>query len=127
MKIIEVTDNITRKKFIKLPYNLYQYDRKWIPHLEKDVEDVFNPAKNPVFKNGEAKRWILVDYAGKTIGRVAAFINYSAMEKMDYPCGGMGFFECMNNNHAAFLLFDACKSWLESKDIKAMEGPINFG
>jgi hypothetical protein len=39
----------------------------------------------------------------------------------------MGFFECINNKEAAFLLFDTCKNWLRSKGMESMDGPINFG
>jgi hypothetical protein len=39
----------------------------------------------------------------------------------------MGFFECIENKEAAFLLFDTCKNWLEKGGMEAMDGPINFG
>jgi hypothetical protein len=39
----------------------------------------------------------------------------------------MGFFECIENKEAAFLLFDQCKKWLQQKGMEAMDGPINFG
>jgi GNAT superfamily N-acetyltransferase len=69
----------------------------------------------------------LQDSAGQTIGRVAAFINHETATKEDQPTGGMGFFECIEDESAAFLLFDTCKNWLASKGMEAMDGPINFG
>jgi hypothetical protein len=39
----------------------------------------------------------------------------------------MGFFECIDKQEAAFLLFDTCKAWLEKAGMEAMDGPINFG
>jgi GNAT superfamily N-acetyltransferase len=39
----------------------------------------------------------------------------------------MGFFECIENKQAAFLLFDQCKDWLKQRGMEAMDGPINFG
>jgi hypothetical protein len=70
---------------------------------------------------------LLKDDSGKNIGRVAAFINESNAGKFDQPTGGMGFFECINDQEAAFMLFDKCKSWLEERGMEAMDGPINFG
>ncbi|HAR20472.1 MAG TPA: hypothetical protein DCR46_07410 [Cytophagales bacterium] len=67
------------------------------------------------------------DPLGQTIGRVAAFINNKTAKSTYVVCGGMGFFECTNNQEAAFLLFDTCRKWLEERGMKAMEGPINFG
>jgi GNAT superfamily N-acetyltransferase len=39
----------------------------------------------------------------------------------------MGFFECIENEKAAFMLFDQCKTWLQQRGMEAMDGPINFG
>jgi hypothetical protein len=39
----------------------------------------------------------------------------------------MGFFECIDNKEAAFLLFDTAKNWLQENGMQAMDGPINFG
>jgi hypothetical protein len=65
---------------------------------------------------------------GNLIGRVAAFINRKIASKgNDQPTGGMGFFECINSQEAAFKLFDQCKDWLGSHGMEAMDGPINFG
>jgi len=39
----------------------------------------------------------------------------------------MGFFECINDEKAAHILFNICKKWLTEKGMEAMDGPINFG
>ena len=41
--------------------------------------------------------------------------------------GGCGFFECINNQKAANLLFETSRKWLKSNNIEGMDGPINFG
>src|SRR5690606_37987857 len=69
----------------------------------------------------------LLQKNGKTIGRVAAFINRKTANKFKQPTGGMGFFECVDDKEAAFMLFDCCKEWLQEKGMQAMDGPINFG
>lgn len=125
-KIIEVTNAKTRQEFILLPVRLYKNEASWIRPLDHDIEDVFNPKKNKHFRNGEACRWILVDDKGKTVGRVAAFIDRN-VKNTEQPTGGMGFFECINNQNAANLLFDTCKQWLIERGVEAMDGPINFG
>ena len=43
------------------------------------------------------------------------------------PVGGIGFFECINDQVAADMLFDVAKHWLMQKGMEAMDGPINFG
>ncbi len=128
MKLIEVTDRQTAKDFLLLPIKLYKNEKHWIRPLDKDVENVFSKEKNKYFRNGELVRWILKDSQNEVIGRVAAFINKKTVDKdNDQPTGAMGFFECINDKDAAFMLFDACKNWLAEKGMEAMDGPINFG
>lgn len=126
MLIEEVKDAKTEKEFLRLPFKIYKNDPNWIPHLKQDIQAVFNPQKNKFFRHGEVVRWILTD-EGKTIGRMAAFINHKGNKKSKIPVGGIGFFECINDEKAAFKLFDQGKNWLKAKGMEAMDGPINFG
>jgi hypothetical protein len=126
MKIVEVSTTEHEKQFLELPCLIYKDDVNWVRPLDKDVTYVFNKEKNKFFRHGELIRWLLVD-SEKVIGRVAAFINNKLANKNDQPTGGMGFFECINNKEAAFILFDTCKEWLKNKGMEAMDGPINFG
>lgn len=128
MKLVEVQSPQQQKEFIRFPVALYKDAPAYIRPLDKDVENVFHKETNKTFRQGEAIRWILQDDAGKTIGRVAAFINRKIVNKdNEQPTGGMGFFECINDKKAAFMLFDACKDWLQAREMEAMDGPINFG
>ena len=127
MKIAEVKSDADVKEFIQLPVRLYQGETNWIRPLDKDVESVFDPASNKTFKSGKCIRWIL-QKEGQTIGRIAAFVNGRTVNKdNDQPTGGVGFFECIDDQEAANLLFDTGKEWLKAEGMEAMDGPINFG
>jgi hypothetical protein len=128
MRLTEVTTRQHIKEFLLLPVKLYKNDTKWIRPLDKDIENVFDREKNKTFRHGECIRWILSDDKGETIGRVAAFVNEKTVSKgNDQPTGGIGFFECINDQKAAFVLFDHCKQWLQQRGMEAMDGPVNFG
>ncbi|MEX1241231.1 MAG: hypothetical protein WEB30_16035 [Cyclobacteriaceae bacterium] len=128
MKITEVTSRQHVREFLLLPVRLYKNEPNWIRPLDKDIEIVFDREKNRTFRHGKCIRWILSDDQGKTIGRVAAFVNEKIAQKgNDQPTGGMGFFECIDDRSAAFMLFDQCKSWLQTQGMEAVDGPINFG
>ena len=128
MNITEVTTSKHKREFLSLPVRLYKNTPQWIRPLDKDIESVFDKAKNKSFRHGECVRWILTDDKGETIGRVAAFVNEKTVKKNnDQPTGGMGFFECVDDRKAAFMLFDQCKAWLQQRGMEAMDGPINFG
>lgn len=127
MKIVPVKDKGTQKEFLNIVETIYKDDANWIRPLDQDIEKIFDEEQNPFFKHGQCTRWILLNEQGQTIGRIAAFINDKKAHQYELPTGGMGFFECINKQEAAFLLFDTAKNWLLSKGMKVMEGPINFG
>lgn len=126
-QLIEVKTPKQKSEFLLLPVKLYRDEKNWIRPLDKDVEEVFDPKKNKLFRNGECIRWILTNKSNQTIGRVAAFVDFKSAGNNDQPTGGMGFFECVDNNEAAILLFDACRQWLQTWGMEAMDGPVNFG
>lgn len=121
-------DTRLQKEFLQLPISLYKNEPCWIRPIDTDIEDVFNSQKNKYFKNGVCIRWVAFNEKNQVVGRVAAFIDHNTAKKdNDQPTGGMGFFECIDNQEIAFLLFDKCKDWLQTQGIEAMDGPINFG
>ncbi|MEP7265345.1 MAG: hypothetical protein ABI772_12645 [Bacteroidota bacterium] len=127
MQLTEVTGDAHIKRFHRLPFDIYKDDKNWIPHIQQDIEKIFNTETNKLFKEGgKAIRWILSNN-GKDIGRVAAFINPRVLNTTDQPTGGMGFFECINNQEAADIIFNACRDWLQQNGAEAMDGSVNFG
>lgn len=127
MEIIEVKNSSLAKEFLTLPLQLYSKEDRWVRPLDKDIEEVFDPALNDYFEHGDCMRWVLKDQKGTIIGRVAAFVDHRTAFKNKQPTGGMGFFECINDYNAAVRLFETCKIWLKKKGMEAMDGPINFG
>lgn len=126
-QLVEVRDAGSQKAFLRLPHQIYANDPNWVCPLDEEVAGIFNPSKNPYFHHGDAIRWILKDEKGKVVGRVAAFYNEKKAYSFEVPTGGMGFFECIPDQKAAFLLFDAARDWLKGKGMEAMDGPVNFG
>lgn len=128
MQLVPVSDKKLAKEFLLLPLKIYKDDPNYIRPLDKDIEDVFDPEKNKAFRHGECQRWMLMNNDGEYIGRIAAFTNKKYRNKGDeQKTGGIGFFECINDQLAADMLFDVAKSWLMQRGMEAMDGPINFG
>ena len=127
MTITEVNNKSTKKAFLNVARIIYKNDTVWVCPLDNEIEAVFDPAKNNFHKDGKCTRWVLRDELGKLIGRIAAFINNKKAYHYEQPTGGIGFFECVNDEGAAFLLFDTAKNWLIANGMQAMDGPVNFG
>lgn len=127
MDIIPVTGDQLAESFTAMAPSLYNDDRNYIRPFDSDVNKVFDPTANPRHRTGHCARWLLRDDAGHFIGRIAAFYSTHTLEQDKIPVGGCGFFECIDNQTAANMLFDTAKEWLQEKGIQAMDGPINFG
>ncbi|MBC9930860.1 hypothetical protein [Chitinophaga qingshengii] len=128
MELILVDNAQKAADFLAVHIRLNKDVPGWIRPLDKDIESVFDAHKNKAFRHGECVRWIMKDQQGNLTGRVAAFVNNKYTNKGDtVRVGGMGFFDCIDNQEAANLLFDTAKKWLQEKGMEAMDGPINFG
>ena len=128
MQLVQVTDGQSAKQFLEVNVLINKNNPNYIRPLDKDINEVFDPKKNKAFRHGEATRWLLKDENEKLIGRVAAFINKKYKNKGDdVPIGGIGFFDCIDNQAAADMLFDVAKHWLMQRNMQGMDGPINFG
>ena len=126
-QLVEVNSKKAIRDFLHFPSVLYKNDKNWIRPLDEDIEKIFDPLKNKLLKKGGITRWLLLNHKQEIIGRIAAFYEYSGAEKNEVRAGGIGFFDCINNQNAANTLFDTAKQWLQKKGMEAMDGPINFG
>lgn len=127
MKLTEVTERKTAKMFLDTPRVLYRDDPVWVCPLDRHISNVFNPVTNPYYKHGTATRWVLTGKDNSLLGRIAAFIDFKVAGTYDQPTGGIGFFECIDDDMAAGMLFDTAREWLREKGMEAMDGPQNFG
>jgi hypothetical protein len=128
MQLQQINSLEQQKKFMAVPDMIYKDDPQWIKPLDKDILEIFDEKKNKTFRFGKIIRWILTDNDGTLLGRIAAFVNKKYKNKGDeVAAGGIGFFECINNQEAANLLFNEARKWLENEGMGAMDGPINFG
>jgi hypothetical protein len=128
MQLIEIKDKKAAKDFIGVNVEINKSNPNYIRPLDKDIHEVFDPKKNKTFRHGEAIRWILKNDDGRLIGRIAAFTNKKYKNKGDdVPVGCIGFFDCINDQQAADMLFDVARHWLLQKGMQAMDGPVNFG
>ena len=123
----EVTTSAQEREWLDFPKKIYKGNRNWVCPLDQDITEVFDPARNELFAEGEAVRWVVRNRAGEVVGRIAAFYNREKAAIEEQPTGGCGFFEAIDDQQVADMMFDASRMWLASRGMEAMDGPINFG
>lgn len=128
MQLLQVTNPSLARDFILVNVLINKNNPNYIRPLDKDIHEVFDQKKNKTFRFGTVLRWVLKNNQGELIGRIAAFTNKKYRNKGDdVTVGGIGFFDCIDDQSAADLLFDTAKNWLKQQGADAMDGPINFG
>ncbi len=127
MTIQQVSGASQEAQWLDVPLMIYAKDSNFIPHIRQDVAGVFDPTKNKLFVQGCAQRWIALDSGHQTVGRIAAFYSKKYSDSQQQKTGGIGFFECVENDEAAQALLETAINWLMNLEVEAIDGPINFG
>ncbi len=127
MKILEVKDKTGWQLFHKVLGVIYRDDANFVYPLEKEIENTFNPAHNGLLKNGAACVYVLLDEKGNPAGRATAFVDAARNEGVEHPIGGIGFFECVNNDTYAKALFEYGEAFLRQHGVHLADAPVNFG
>ena len=123
-RLAEVNDSKTESYFFDLPFFIYSNDQNWVCPLLPEIRAIFDKAKNPFLKDGTCCRWVLFDNkSGIAVGRIAAYAGNCNKSTQ----GSVGFFECINQQEAANILFKNALDWLTQKGMYSAWAPVNFG
>ena len=57
MKIVQVNDPALARAFLKVHLKINQDNPDFVQPLNQDVDAVFDPEKNKLFRQGQARRW----------------------------------------------------------------------
>ena len=125
LKMIIIENEEQIREFHDFQKRLYKNDKNFISPLFQDIENIFNTEKNKLYTNGKCERFLCVNAQNETVGKIAIFINENYAQEI--PTGGIGFFDCIDDQETANFMFDFAKDWLQNFGIEAMDGSINFG
>lgn len=125
MKIIEkVNSKIGLRSFIDFPHNLYRDDPNYVPELFIAQKDLLTT--HPFHKHSAIQTFLAYD-GEKIVGRIAAILNNNHNSFNKVKDGFFGFFDCINDQETADLLFKAAAEWLKEKGAdQKFIGPVNF-
>jgi GNAT superfamily N-acetyltransferase len=119
-----VTTKGERKQFLDFPYLHYQNDEHWVPPLRMEQKKLINTEKNPFYNNGEIAMF-LAEQDGEVCGRIAAIQDRRYNEYHGNKTGFFGFFECIDDESVAQLLFKVASDWLQERGHTEVLGPAN--
>ena len=123
INIVKVESHKQLRLFVTFPLKLYKDCENWVPALEGDEYDTFNPEKNGAYDFCEADCFLA--YRGdEIVGRVAAIINHKADdEKKIVRFGWLDFIE---DEEVLKALIDTVAEWGKQHGRTEIHGPWGF-
>lgn len=125
IKIVEVHDKASRKKFVKFPISLYKHNPYYVPALIMDELGTINPDKNPAFDFCE-QQLFLAYKDNQVVGRIGAIINHRSNELWQQKHARFGFVDFIDDNEVVDALFTAAEKWSKAKGMDAIQGPMGY-
>lgn len=130
--------NLNRiKEFTTVPYHIDWYrtrdSKKIFPLFLQELSDL-NPTsktvpglitRNPYFDHAQIKYFIAFRDR-KSVGRIAAFIDYTYTEKGNGKIGWFGLFESEQDAGTAHMLIDSAVGYLKENSCTKIIGPAKF-
>ena len=129
MLTIEKVDTNNRsqvRRFVRIPYRLYENNPQWVPPLKIDAEIMLNRKKHPFYEHSEADFFIAVR-DGHDVGRIAALVNKPYNAYHHAAKAQFFLFECEDDSEAARLLFESVAAWGKERGLDTVVGPKGFG
>lgn len=124
-KIIPLSTEKEKMRFIKSQWLFYKNDKNFVPPLISDRKKILDTKNNPFYKHAQIQLFLAVDNNNQILGRIAAIINENHNKTHEDKVGFWGFFECSDNQKVANALFDAAGKWLKDRGMDTMRGPEN--
>ncbi|MFF2848796.1 GNAT family N-acetyltransferase [Streptomyces sp. NPDC058001] len=114
-----------RSAFIGFPHVLHRHEPMWVPPLRGDQRRLMDRGSHPFYEFGEA-RFFLARRDGRVVGRIAAVHNPNHNRFHDSKDGFFGLFDCVDDPDAAEALFTAAASWLRTRGLETLLGPVSL-
>ncbi len=114
-----------RRRFITFAWQIYRHDPLWVPPLVPDRMKLLNPAKSRFFTHGTAEFFIAYK-DGKPAGTIMAAEDQSSNRMRNLNDCMIGFFECVDDQQVANVLFDTALNWARTHQLNRLTGPFHM-
>lgn len=114
------------KRFLDLPYDIYQGQAAWAPPLRLERAEQLDPKKNPAAQNLDRQLFLAVR-DGQDVGRIAAFTNPDHDAQHGGGTAFFGYLDAIDDSDVLSALLDAAQDWSKNKGRARLVGPAQWG
>ena len=126
LTIKKVTTKREMNDFVEFPETIYKDCPYYVPDLEMDVRNMFNPKKNAGLECSEIQAFVAYDSNVHPVGRIAGIINHRANEKWKTQNVRFGFFDFVDDLEVSSALLEAVIQWGKERNTTSIQGPMGI-
>lgn len=129
MNEIDIRKVSTKKDlrdFVQLPYKLYADNSCYVPDLESDIYNVFNPSQNSGLEFTDIMPFMAYDAQGNAVGRIVGIINHRANQKWNTRNVRFGLIEFVDDRRVSAALLSAVETWGKEHGMEQIQGPMGI-
>ncbi len=123
---IDTTNKTHIRRFIDLPFRLYDRRPQWAPPIVDDITLMLNRKKHPFYEHSDAD-FFMATRDGRDVGRLAALENKRFNDHHKTKQAQFYLFDCENDQEAASALFEQVFEWARARGLNRVVGPKGFG
>lgn len=114
------------RDFVRFANRLYANCPYYVPDLEIDIRETFDPKKNTGLDFSDIQPFIAYDEKGNTVGRIAGIINHRANEKWKTKNVRFGFFDFIDDLNVSEALLKTVEQWGKERGMDCIQGPMGI-
>lgn len=112
--------------FIQLPHRLYANCPQYVPDLDSDIRETFDPHKNAGLEYSDIQPFVAYDEKGECVGRIAGIINHRANKKWKNRDVRFSFIEFIDDLDVSKALLQAVETWGQEHGMTHIQGPMGI-
>ena len=111
--------------FISLSRTLYKDSKQYVPDLDVDIRDFFNPKKNNDLAYADVQPFIAIK-DGKVVGRVVGIVSHKSNATWEKKIVRFTFLEFIDDFEVSKALLDTVASWGKERGMNEVQGPMGI-
>ena len=125
VEIVKVQESKQMDEFVHVVDKIYKDCEQYVPDLEVDIRNLFNPKSNPGLEFSDIQPFLAYRH-GETVGRIVGIINRHANEKWKVKNVRFAMLEFIDDLEVSRSLLDAVTQWGKSFGMETLQGPMGI-
>ena len=123
--VTKVSTKREMNEFISLSRTLYKGNKCYVPDMDADIRDFFNPEKNSNLAFADVQPFI-AEVDGKTVGRIVGIISHKSNTAWNKQIVRFTYFEFVDDIDVSKALLDTVASWGKEHGMNEVQGPMGI-